>query len=83
MLIKKNKTTQKKVAEACGINLRTFQNWVNKNLFPTVYDGYKLANFLGVTVEYLVTGQIGNPRRHVKKVEKFLEKIRDQIAQIK
>ena len=82
-LIKKNKTTQRNVAEACGINLRTFQNWMNKDLFPTVFDGYKLANFLGVTVEYLVTGQIGESRQYVKKVEKFIEKIKGQLARIK
>ena len=45
-LIKKNKTTQKNAAAACGVRLRTFQNWMSRNLFPTVIDGYHLARFL-------------------------------------
>ena len=44
------------MAAACGIKLRTFQNWINRDLYPTVLDGFKLAHTLGVTVEYLIMG---------------------------
>jgi transcriptional regulator with XRE-family HTH domain len=81
-LIKKNKTTQREAAAACGVSLRTFQNWIYNNLYPCVITGYYLARFLGVSVEYLVTGKEGQTKRQIDNVcmllkgaEKKLEKI--------
>ena len=82
-LIKKNKTTQKNAAMACGVNLRTFQNWMARNLFPTVIDGYNLARFLNVTVEYLVTGREGVVTRQAERARAFLKKADEKLGQIR
>jgi transcriptional regulator with XRE-family HTH domain len=55
-LIKKNKTTQEEVANACRIHLRTLEGWMYKGIYPTIIHGYLLARTLGVSMEYLLTG---------------------------
>jgi transcriptional regulator with XRE-family HTH domain len=81
-LIKEKKTTQKKAAAACGVNLRTFQNWIYKNLFPTVNEGYYLARFLGVSVEYLVTGREGESGRKAERARALLVKLDETLKTI-
>ena len=83
-ILKKNKKTQAEAAAACGVKLRTFQNWIYKDLFPTIVDGYNLARFLGVSVEYLVTGKekdtkikIDSARYLLKEADNKLKKIRN------
>ena len=80
--LKENKQTQLAAATACGVSARTFQYWIYKDLFPTIIDGYLLARFLGVSVEYLVTGKekdtknkINSARSLLKEADNNLEKI--------
>jgi transcriptional regulator with XRE-family HTH domain len=72
LLIKKNGTTQKAVAGACGLSPGTFKGWMAKDIYPTIIDGYYIARFLGVTVEYLVTGQEGTAKAHIEKARSLL-----------
>ena len=47
----------KELAIACGISRRTLDNYLRENESqPTVENAVKIAKALGVTVEYLVTG---------------------------
>jgi transcriptional regulator with XRE-family HTH domain len=39
-----------------GISKGTFSSWKNRNTFPRADEAYTIANALGVTVEYLLTG---------------------------
>lgn len=55
--IRKQNTTQEWVAQHSKINVRTFQGWFTKRTVPKVDDAVAIASTLGVTVEYLVTGQ--------------------------
>ena len=82
-LLKENKKTQIEAAAACGVKTRTFQYWIYRNLYPTIIDGYHLARFLGVSVEYLVTGRekdtkikIDSARTLLKEADNNLRKIR-------
>ena len=82
--LKKNKQTQIEAAAVCGVSVRTFRNWIYKNLFPAIVDGYRLARFLGVSVEYLVTGKekdtktkIDSARSLLKEADNNLRKIRN------
>ena len=65
-LIRKNKTTQTEAATACHVSPRTFQNWIRRGLYPTIIDGYFLANFLGVSVDYLVTGREKTTKKQIE-----------------
>ena len=82
-LIKKNKVKQIDAAQACHVSLRTFQNWKYRKLYPTVIDGYLLARFLGVTVEYLVTGREGKQKKQIEKACSLLNKVDTMLSEIR
>ena len=54
--VKAQRTTQEWVAVKAGIRLNTFQGWISKGRLPDVAEAVAIAQALGVTVEYLVTG---------------------------
>lgn len=50
--------TLKELALKAGINKRTLENYVgSRQRIPTIEVGFRLAKALGVSVEYLVTGE--------------------------
>ena len=55
-LIKAHKLTQKEFAEYADIPINTFWGWINRNCIPDAARACAIAQALGVTVEYLVTG---------------------------
>jgi transcriptional regulator with XRE-family HTH domain len=56
VLIKKHNITQGYLSQMCDIKYQTLRNWVSRNIFPQAPESVKIAQALGVTVEYLVTG---------------------------
>lgn len=56
-LIKQNHTKQEKIAADCGINYQTFRGWVVHQKYPDAKQAVLIAECLGTTVEYLVTGK--------------------------
>ena len=58
-LIRAHKISQEKFAAYLGINFYTFKSWIYYNRIPDVITAYKMAIALGVTIEYLVTGNDG------------------------
>ena len=72
--MKKNKITQKEAAKACHVSLRTFQNWKYRGLFPTIVDGFLLARYLGVTIEYLLSGREKKSKKDIEEVRSILKK---------
>ena len=78
-LVKEQKTTQAKLAEDCGISFRNLQNQISRNIFPQVDDASKIAQALGVTVDYLITGK--DPSKPdisgtINKIESALEDLK-------
>lgn len=57
LLIKKNHTKQEKIAADCGINYQTFRGWIVHKTYPNAKQAVLIAECLGTTVEYLVTGK--------------------------
>ena len=55
-LIKAHKLSQKDFAEYVGIPISTFWGWIHRNCIPDATRACAIAQALGVTVEYLVTG---------------------------
>jgi transcriptional regulator with XRE-family HTH domain len=56
-LIKRQKTKQEAIAACCGINYQTFRGWVTRETYPAADETYRIAQALGVSVEFLVTGR--------------------------
>lgn len=56
-LLKSLKMSQIDLASKAGISINTIRGWSHKGLFPNAYESVKIAEILGTTVEYLVTGK--------------------------
>ena len=56
-LIKIKAVTQQTALKACGISYNTFKGWVSKKYFPPLEAAYKLARYLGVSVDFLISGK--------------------------
>jgi transcriptional regulator with XRE-family HTH domain len=48
--------TQESIAEKTEIKFKTLKNWLITDVLPRADDAVKIADALGVTVEYLVDG---------------------------
>jgi SOS-response transcriptional repressor LexA len=57
ILIKAKNTSQKAMAEYLGIRRPSISDWKNLGTIPGADTAIKLAQFLGVSVEYLITGK--------------------------
>jgi SOS-response transcriptional repressor LexA len=56
-LIKTQKITQEDLAKSLGIPFGTYRGWNAYKRFPDISSGYKIAQALKTTVEFLVTGK--------------------------
>ena len=74
-LIKERKTKQEELAVNCGISYRTFQTWINRKTYPDAAQAFRIASALGTTVEYLVTGKIGDKAEVIDLLEQAIAKI--------
>ena len=74
--------TQKELALACNVPLSTFKGWMQKNYFPTVIDGYIIAEKLGVSVEYLVSGGENDSRKEIENIRVLLHRAEEKLGRI-
>ena len=79
-LIKEKNTTQNAISIDCGFNPRRIQNLSGGNRLPDAIEITKIAEALGTTVEYLVTGQSTAPKPDTSKI---LETLNAAIQQVK
>lgn len=56
-LVKERKMTQESLAEAADVKYQTLRNWSAREIFPQAPESVRIATALGVSVEYLVTGE--------------------------
>ena len=72
----------KELAAKSGINKHTIDHWLSaKGKIPSLDKGVKIAQALGVSVEYLVTGEdspkiiekLSNPSRHIAQLSEKLD----------
>ena len=79
-LLKEKKISQKELAQNIGLSsAQVFTNWKLRDSIPPADIACKIADFLGTTVEYLVTGEEKNPLQ--TKVDTLAKKL-DRIAEI-
>ena len=55
--LKDKAVTQNTAAKAIGIPSETFRGWMSKGRIPPLSHAFKLSNFLGVSLEFLITGK--------------------------
>lgn len=80
VLIKKQNTTQNELSVSCGFNSRRIQNLSSGGRLPDADEAVKIAQALGITVEYLVTGtDTNNSAIKLDFVKKELKELLDKI----
>ena len=87
-LSKINGMTRKDLAKNIGRNPSTIATWKTRNIIPTADILYEIANYFNVTIDYLLTGNIFNNDKMVKKnmetiLLNYIEEIEKNISFIK
>ena len=54
--LKRQGKTQVELCENCNMSLGSLRSRISQNNAPNLFDAYKIADFLNVSVEYLITG---------------------------
>lgn len=58
-LLKQRHSNQIELCEETGIILQTLRGWSSKGVIPRADEAHKIAKALGVSVEFLLTGEQG------------------------
>lgn len=87
-LLQKYGVTSYKVAKEAGVTQTALSNWKSGRSTPTVKTLQKIADYFGVTVDYLMTGKEDMPqasqlnardkRDIAKDLESIMEKLKNQ-----
>jgi len=82
--IKNKRLTQQEVAKGCRFPFSTFRNWMSKNINPPIMYANRISKYLGVSLEYLISGK---ERDIITKTNEeifvLIKKIENQLMNIK
>lgn len=67
-IMKKQKINQTELAEKTKIKLRTLVSYISENKLPKTEALYKISQVLGVSIEYLLTGETTELNAKEKKL---------------
>ena len=81
--IKETGSTQDSVAAAIQERADNFSRWIQKDRLPDAEQTYKIASVLGVSVEYLVTGETSDPSDKIAKIKNDLLGVIRDLENIK
>lgn len=74
--LKKQRKTQVELCEFCGFSLNSFRTKISLKSAPNIFDGVKIARFLNVPIEYLISGiNSDNTAPSLAEIEKLKNKI--------
>ena len=83
-LIRANKISQRKYAVYIGVPYGTLKDWMCYGVWPDILSAVKIAESLGVTMEYLVRGKDSisseTKEKETKKRKEAAEKIKKMLA---
>ena len=85
-LLQKHGVTSYKVAKEAGVTQTALSNWKSGRSTPTTKTLQKIADYFGVTIDYLMTGKDESGKKEVtlthrdeRDIEKILNQTRDQL----
>lgn len=82
-LLQKYRVTTYQVSKATGIAQSTFSSWKTRKNLISGEKAKKIADYFGVTVDYLMTGKETDENaltsRDERDIEKILEQTREQL----
>ena len=82
--IKEKGVSQETAAKAAGLSYGRLRTWMSTNMIPPLSYAYRLARYLGVSLEYLINGKETAPAFHINNEILFLLKeISEKIMKIR
>lgn len=82
-LLQKRGITPYKVAKEAGVTQTALSNWKSGKSTPTTKTLQKVADYFGVTIDFLMTGKEADENaltsRDERDIEKILEQTREQL----
>jgi hypothetical protein len=55
---------------------------MSRGLFPLIIDGYRMAKFFGVSVEFLVTGKEKKDQAKITAIRSLLSRADDKLRKL-
>ena len=81
-LIKHSNTTQRGLAVKCGFSPRSIETWIASNQLPDAFQTYKIAQNLGVSIEYLITGQNADNKETIERIRQLLQNVDTELDKL-
>jgi len=81
-LLKSTKTTQKELAAYVGIPYRTLENWMGRGILPLIHEGYRMAKFFNVSVDFLVTGREPKKQTEITAIRTLLTRAGEKLLKL-
>ena len=81
-LLKKAKTTQRELANYLGIPQRTLENWIYRGNLPLINEGYRMAKFLNVSVDFLITGKEEKKQAEIAAIRSLLTRADEKLRKL-
>lgn len=85
ILIKQANTTQRGLSSTCGFSPRAIEAWIAAGQLPDAFQTFKIAQALGVSMEYLVTGkepEVSVPRKDLADLKDLLMQAVNKIDKL-
>ena len=67
ILLKERNIIQADAAKACEISISTFRGWMAKGISPPLVDAVRIARFLGVSLEYIISGPLDSRNAKINR----------------
>lgn len=81
-LIKRSNTTQRGLALKCGFSSRSIETWIASNQLPDVFQAYTIAQNLGVSLEFLITGEKPDSTSELQNVKNLMLEALEKLNNI-
>lgn len=75
--MKSKKISQETLSEALGISVWTLRSFISKQILPRVDVAWGIAEFLGTSVEFLLSGKESN--EYKKRLDNLKKQMTDLI----
>lgn len=81
-LIKQTNTTQRGLAVKCGFSPRSIETWIASNQLPDAFQTYTIAQNLGVSIEYLITGKNADNKETIERIRQLLQNVDTELDKL-
>jgi transcriptional regulator with XRE-family HTH domain len=81
-LLKQKGISQESAARMCKVSINTWYGWASKEMLPHVSYCKRIAEILGISLDYLVTGKQPDTAAQIKEIRDLLDKAREKLEKI-